>query len=216
MKFAKNPLPIVYDHESATESSHLLGESEKDSSSSAHPYPARSGLEPLHSVSMQQPTKDEDSTTHDSIAVNSTEESSSIAVESSETAVLLRSSSMTTGGKKRQQHHSGESEKSVQIPMVAIKVEGEGRGLGSADEDNEDEDEEEEEFEVHSDSRCTSSYVTENTEDSLTGALDNRVGTAVFIKAQLIICNFLKYLIISSKIHSDTKKISSVLHHANL
>ncbi|RUS81084.1 hypothetical protein EGW08_011170, partial [Elysia chlorotica] len=35
-------------------------------------------------------------------------------------------------------------------------------------------DEEEEELDVHSDSRCTSSYVTENTEDSLTGVFDNR------------------------------------------
>lgn len=39
------------------------------------------------------------------------------------------------------------------------------------------EEEEEEEYDLQSDSRYTSSYVTENTEDSLTGVLDNRVRT---------------------------------------
>ncbi|KAH9512873.1 Transmembrane protein 94 [Bulinus truncatus] len=38
-----------------------------------------------------------------------------------------------------------------------------------------DDEDEEEDFDIQSDSRYTSSYVTENTEDSLTGALDNRV-----------------------------------------
>ncbi|CAL1531562.1 unnamed protein product [Lymnaea stagnalis] len=40
--------------------------------------------------------------------------------------------------------------------------------------ESEYEDDEDEDFDVQSDSRYTSSYVTENTEDSLTGALDNR------------------------------------------
>lgn len=42
-------------------------------------------------------------------------------------------------------------------------------------------EEDEEDFDVQSDSRYTSSYVTENTEDSLTGVLDNRVSHVVYI-----------------------------------
>ncbi|XP_035828893.1 transmembrane protein 94 [Aplysia californica] len=42
------------------------------------------------------------------------------------------------------------------------------------DDCDDDDEDEEEDLDVQSDSRYTSSYVTENTEDSLTGALDNR------------------------------------------
>ncbi|KAK3767344.1 hypothetical protein RRG08_039160 [Elysia crispata] len=164
VKFAKNPLPIVYDHESATENSLLLGDTDRDSS--ATQANADSGLEPTSSELTSQRSDLE--TAHDSNHVLSTENSSS-AVESSETAALLRRSSLSASSKKRQQHPSGESDKCVQVSS-APKAEGE---VSSADEDSDDEDEEEE-FDVHSDSRCTSSYVTENTEDSLTGAFDNR------------------------------------------
>ena len=170
VKFAKNPLPIVYDHESATENSLLLGDTDRDSS--ATQANADSGLEPTSSELTSQRSDLE--TAHDSNHVLSTENSSS-AVESSETAALLRRSSLSASSKKRQQHPSGESDKCVQVSS-APKAEGE---VSSADEDSDDEDEEEE-FDVHSDSRCTSSYVTENTEDSLTGAFDNRVCATLF------------------------------------
>ncbi|GFR98014.1 transmembrane protein 94 [Elysia marginata] len=170
VKFAKNPLPIVYDHESATENSLLLANPDPEDSSSTRPKPSSSN-DNVNSVLTSQKTEEDETVQEWTGLLPSAEDSSSAAAESSETALLLRRSSGGASGKKRQQHPSGESNKVSSAP----KAEGEGRQLSSADEDSDDEGEdEEEEFDVHSDSRCTSSYVTENTEDSLTGALDNR------------------------------------------
>ncbi|KAK7004054.1 transmembrane protein 94 [Biomphalaria glabrata] len=65
-------------------------------------------------------------------------------------------------------HYESDSDDGEKHPLVSRKGQ---RTWAESDLEDDDEDED---FDVQSDSRYTSSYVTEFTEDSLTGALDNR------------------------------------------
>lgn len=69
-------------------------------------------------------------------------------------------------------HYESDSDDGEKHPLVSRKGQ---RTWAESDLEDDDEDED---FDVQSDSRYTSSYVTEFTEDSLTGALDNRVTTS--------------------------------------
>ncbi|XP_059152862.1 transmembrane protein 94-like [Physella acuta] len=129
VKFAKDTLPMVPDHDSVTEDSILLTD--------------------VGSTICGKGNYDEQ--------------------DGDETSALLKEAALTEQNKNDNEvENNSELEDEDKRRLVPR------RGHKSwAESEYEDEDDEED-FDVQSDSRYTSSYVTENTEDSLTGALDNR------------------------------------------
>lgn len=131
VKFAKDTLPMVPDHDSVTEDSILLTD-----------------------VGSAVGGKGNYNDEHDE----------------DETSALLQEAAMTEQNKNDSEAENVSEQENEDKRRLVPR-----RGHKSwAESEYEDEDDEED-FDVQSDSRYTSSYVTENTEDSLTGALDNRV-----------------------------------------